>query len=110
MALMPQANTAAAPTAHSAAAGMVRIGKGSQQRCIWPVHLSGWQQLGWQLVGHGEPQPEPSRTPRTAAATEQATERWDLPEAGVTSDIVQASEAAAELTPSPPTTGESSDD
>ena len=30
--------------------GMVRIGKGKQQRCIWPVHLSGWQQLGWRPV------------------------------------------------------------
>ncbi len=110
MAMQAQHTPAQAPR-H--AGGMVRIGKGSQQRCIWPVHLSGWQQLGWQLVGHGEPQPEPSNAARAAAATEQATERWDLPEAGVTSDIVQASEAseaAAELAPTPPTTGESSDD
>jgi hypothetical protein len=34
--------------------GMVRICKGDQQRCIWPVHLSGWQQLGWQLVNQSE--------------------------------------------------------
>ena len=33
--------------------GMVRIGKGKQQRCIWPVHLSGWQQLGWRPVTLG---------------------------------------------------------
>jgi hypothetical protein len=72
---------------------MVRIGKGSQQRCVWPVHLSGWQQLGWQLVGHSEPQAEPNRTTRSAAASEP----WDLPE-------------AAELTPAPPTTAETSDD
>jgi hypothetical protein len=31
--------------------GMVRISKGDQQRCIWPVHLSGWQQLGWTVLG-----------------------------------------------------------
>ena len=32
------------------AGGMVRISKGDQQRCIWPVHLSGWQQQGWTLI------------------------------------------------------------
>ena len=31
-------------------AGMVRISEGSQERFIWPVHLSGWQQQGWTLV------------------------------------------------------------
>ena len=30
-------------------AGMVRISNGSRQRCIWPVHLSGWLALGWTL-------------------------------------------------------------
>ncbi len=38
------------------AGGMVRICKGDQQRCIWPVHLSGWQQLGWQLLNQSEQQ------------------------------------------------------
>jgi hypothetical protein len=31
-------------------AGMVRISDGSQERFIWPVHLSGWQQQGWTLI------------------------------------------------------------
>ena len=31
-------------------AGMVRISNGSQERFIWPVHLSGWQQQGWTLI------------------------------------------------------------
>ncbi len=38
-------------------AGMVRISNGSRQRCIWPVHLSGWVALGWQ-VDHNTPIPE----------------------------------------------------
>ena len=29
--------------------GMVRISAGAEHRFIWPVHLSGWQSLGWQL-------------------------------------------------------------
>jgi hypothetical protein len=29
---------------------MVRISDGGQERFIWPVHLSGWQQQGWTLV------------------------------------------------------------
>ena len=30
--------------------GLVRISDGSQERFIWPVHLSGWQQQGWTLI------------------------------------------------------------
>jgi len=29
--------------------GMVRIIAGAEHRFIWPVHLGGWQSLGWQL-------------------------------------------------------------
>ncbi|MCT0214980.1 hypothetical protein KQ298_01370 [Synechococcus sp. CS-1330] len=29
--------------------GMVRISAGVEHRFIWPVHLGGWQSLGWQL-------------------------------------------------------------
>ena len=32
-------------------AGLLRISNGSQERFIWPVHLSGWQQQGWTLAG-----------------------------------------------------------
>ena len=38
--------------------GMVRINKGDQQRCIWPVHLSGWQQLGWTVLGGQGAEPQ----------------------------------------------------
>ena len=37
--------------------GMVRIALGSRYRFIWPVHLGGWQSLGWQLQPASEPQP-----------------------------------------------------
>ncbi len=45
----------AMPTRHdlvdpTVPAGLVRISDGSQERFIWPVHLSGWQQQGWTLV------------------------------------------------------------
>ena len=40
--------------------GMVRISAGSEHRYIWPVHLGGWQSLGWQLQpAAGLPAPEP---------------------------------------------------
>jgi hypothetical protein len=40
--------------------GMVRIVLGGSYRFIWPVHLGGWQSLGWQLQpAAGLPAPEP---------------------------------------------------
>ncbi|QPN69972.1 hypothetical protein [Synechococcus sp. CBW1108] len=40
--------------------GMVRISAGAEHRYIWPVHLGGWQSLGWQLQpAAGLPAPEP---------------------------------------------------
>ena len=33
--------------------GMVRISAGAEHRYIWPVHLGGWQSLGWQLQEAG---------------------------------------------------------
>jgi hypothetical protein len=49
--------------------GMVRITRGGSHRFIWPVHLGGWQSLGWQLQSTGieqmpelltEAEPEPT--------------------------------------------------
>jgi len=37
--------------------GMVRISAGSEHRFIWPVHLGGWQSLGWQLQDAGSDLP-----------------------------------------------------
>ena len=37
------------------------IGKDGQTRSIWPVHLAGWQALGWQLLSPTPPvEPEPA--------------------------------------------------
>jgi hypothetical protein len=33
------------------------IGKDGQTRSIWPVHLAGWQTLGWQLLSPVMPEP-----------------------------------------------------
>lgn len=87
--------------------GMVRIALGSRYRFIWPVHLGGWQSLGWQLQPASEPQqplpqppvpqPQPSQTPlqkppelllpvamtdpEPAPAPAQEPEPWPLPDA-----------------------------
>jgi hypothetical protein len=40
------------------------IVKDGESRSIWPVHLSGWQALGWQLhTPPPEPEPEPLSEP-----------------------------------------------
>ena len=42
------------------------IGKDGQTRLIWPVHLAGWQALGWELLstaGGGEEQAPPEQEP-----------------------------------------------
>ena len=38
--------------------GMVRISAGAEHRFIWPVHLGGWQSLGWQLQEAGSDLPD----------------------------------------------------
>ena len=38
--------------------GMVRISAGAEHRFIWPVHLGGWQSLGWQLQDAGSDLPD----------------------------------------------------
>jgi hypothetical protein len=37
---------------------MVRISAGAEHRFIWPVHLGGWQSLGWQLQEAGSELPD----------------------------------------------------
>ena len=48
-AVLPAQPTAIAMPA-AVPAGLVRISNGRQERFIWPVHLSGWQQQGWSLI------------------------------------------------------------
>jgi hypothetical protein len=50
------------------------ISKDSQTRSIWPVHLAGWQALGWQLqpdAATPEPEPEPSEPEQPEPEPEQ---------------------------------------
>lgn len=45
------------------------IVKDGESRSIWPVHLAGWQALGWQLhtqPAETEPEPEPEPEPAPA--------------------------------------------
>ena len=88
-------------------AGLVRISDGSQERFIWPVHLSGWHQQGWSLIAAATgvqitPQPtapaavievplaaetpEPSTSePAPDGAETGAVDSWEL-ETSATSD------------------------
>ncbi len=71
--------------------GMVRIALGSRYRFIWPVHLGGWQALGWQLQPANEQQPPEPRLPVDLSNTQPASapapalaaepEPWPLPDA-----------------------------
>jgi len=103
------------------AGGMVRISKGDQQRCIWPVHLSGWQQLGWQLLNQNEqpgrmPQdyaqmdPEPAPVSTTAEPVNWALSE-DLNRAATTEPIeaMEAIEAMEDGHPMSTTEGDTTD-
>jgi hypothetical protein len=71
--------------------GMVRISAGAEHRFIWPVHLGGWQSLGWQLqevaadlpIAPLAPEPEEVALPLLAVEPEAVPEvDWELePEA-----------------------------
>jgi hypothetical protein len=95
------------------AGGMVRISKGDQQRCIWPVHLSGWQQLGWQLVNQREQQgcaqldPEPAPVSTTAEPVNWAFTEEINPAAAP--ELIEAREAMEDGHPMPTTDGETTD-
>jgi hypothetical protein len=58
--------------------GMVRISAGAEHRFIWPVHLGGWQSLGWQLQEAGSDlpvaplAPEPEQVAQPLLAVEPA--------------------------------------
>jgi hypothetical protein len=52
---------------------MVRITRDGNHRFIWPVHLSGWQSLGWQLQPSADlPVPE-TRLPEKEVAPDLLT-------------------------------------
>lgn len=93
------------------AGGMVRISKGDQQRCIWPVHLSGWQHLGWQLLNQSEQQdPGPPPVATTAEPVNWAfTEDINPAAAPEPIEAMAAIEAMEDGHPMPTTEGDTTD-
>jgi hypothetical protein len=81
--------------------GMVRIVLGGSYRFIWPVHLGGWQSLGWQLqAAAGLPAPEP-RLPEPELKPEPDPEpELEMAELdGQTSPAGDESDPSSELDP-----------
>lgn len=68
-------------------AGLVRISDGSQERFIWPVHLSGWQQQGWTLIA--------------AATGVQITPQPTAPAAVIEAPLAAATPEASTVEPTP---------
>jgi len=80
------------------------ISKGGMSRSIWPVHLAGWQALGWQLhtqPAEAAPEPEPEPEPELVDALDlepeqpEATEPASaLDEATPTGEPLESTETA----------------
>jgi hypothetical protein len=83
--------------------GMVRIVQGGSYRFIWPVHLGGWQSLGWQLQPAAgltapaprlpEPELAPSAQPQSAvveASAPVAADGADVESAPLGADSLSA--------------------
>ena len=69
------------------------ISKDGENRSIWPVHLAGWQALGWQL--HKQPAeaaPEPEPEPQPAPELEPEQEPGAEPAALAESSTAELSE------------------
>ena len=67
--------------------GMVRISAGAEHRFIWPVHLGGWQSLGWQLQEAGSELPD---APTPGADLPDASTGADLSDASTGADLSDA--------------------
>ena len=92
--------------------GMVRISAGAEHRFIWPVHLGGWQSLGWQLqpaagllapepkLPELELEPEPELDPELAPDPEPDADPAPDPELEMAVLDVQTSPAVDESDPS----------
>jgi len=80
------------------------ISKDGESRSIWPVHLAGWQALGWQLhtqPAEAAPEPEPEPEPELVDALDlepeqpEATEPASaLDEATPTGEPLESTETA----------------
>ena len=90
------------------------IVKDGESRSIWPVHLAGWQALGWQLhtqpaVAAPEPQPEPLPEPEPEPGAEPAplaksstAELSELPSPELVEPATAATDGEALLASEPP--------
>jgi len=59
------------------------IGKDGETRTIWPVHLGGWQALGWRVLSPlpaAEPEPEPEPAPEPDAPEPESQPAPEVPE------------------------------
>ena len=83
--------------------GMVRISAGAEHRYIWPVHLGGWQSLGWQLqeaaadlpIAPLAPEPKEVAQPLLAVEPEAVPEAEWEPEAEAATAPVPAPDLQA---------------
>ena len=90
------------------------ISKDGESRSIWPVHLAGWQALGWQLhtqpaEAAPEPQPEPLPEPEPEPGAEPAplaesstAELSELPSPELVEPATAATNGEALLASEPP--------
>ena len=83
--------------------GMVRISAGAEHRFIWPVHLGGWQSLGWQLQEAGSDLPVAPLAPEDEQVAQPllAVEPAAVPEADWEPEPKPEAEPAAEAEPEP---------
>ena len=80
------------------------IGKDGMTRSIWPVHLAGWQALGWQLqpdAATSEPEPEQPEPEQPEPDQESGLD--DEPEADAVLEPALEPETPAPPEPEPPT-------
>ncbi|MCP9910132.1 hypothetical protein KBZ15_09465 [Cyanobium sp. BA20m-p-22] len=92
------------------------IVKDGESRSIWPVHLAGWQALGWQLqtepaeaAPESEPEPEPAPQPGPEPDAEPAplgesstAELTELPSPELVEPATAATDGEALLASEPP--------
>jgi hypothetical protein len=82
------------------------ISKDGQTRSIWPVHLAGWQALGWQLqTDAAAPEPEPEQPEPEPEQPEPDVEVGldGEPEAELVLEPAQEPELPTPIEPEPPT-------
>jgi hypothetical protein len=81
------------------------ISKDGESRSIWPVHLAGWQSLGWQLQPNAAaPEPEPEQPePEDPEPEQQEPELAPAPGSEPGAEPALEPELAGITEPEPPT-------